>query len=119
MLNSNPNLGNASDLHAVDDQAAHYVPIHPLYGILYSKSLFNKFSGYKIPSFDMSLEDKPLNKTQFYTELLSQSLPAIFKNECKTWRFYTSIKSLGSEKQDAFINDLFKGVMSHIPFVKK
>lgn len=84
MLNSHPELGSANDLQAVDAHLkGHYVPVHPLYGILQSKSPFYKYSGYEIPSFDMSLETKPINKTQFYNQFLSKSMPVILRNECK------------------------------------
>ena len=67
----------------------------------------------------MSLEEKPLDKIQFYNEFLSQSLPVILKNECKAWKLYSAIKSVGPKKQDAFINDLFKGPLAHTAFTQK
>jgi len=64
----------------------------------------------------MSDGGNQLNKTQFYNEFLSKSLPVVFRNECKSWRFYSALQELGPEKQDAFVNDLFKGGLSHTAF---
>jgi hypothetical protein len=63
----------------------------------------------------MSFENQ-LSKMQFYNEFLSKSLPVVFKNEAKSWKFYTALEELGPKKHDAFINDLFKGWLANTPF---
>ena len=62
LLTSHPELGNFGNLSAVDQHLeGHYLPIHPLYGILQAKSIFQKELDYFIPRYDMSEDKKELN----------------------------------------------------------
>ena len=65
----------------------------------------------------MSIKEKPIDRKYFYNQFLSKSLPVVFKNECKAWRLFSAINEVGTDKHDAFINDLFK--MSAVSFSPK
>ena len=66
--------------------------VHPLFKDLQFKSPYQPF--YKITQYDNTGADslKTINEHDFYEQYVSQSIPAIFRNDLKQWEVMKNIK---------------------------